>query len=493
MARNCSFANTEAEIKSQIVLGTTSTKLRRFALQTDAALDQFLTQGRTYEITTRQVNDIEASMSTDVHRLTRKESQRSNASTHTGTSTSTRQDKQCFNCGGAWPHKGGKQSCPARNATYNACRKRSHFAVVCRSKNNTSEDPNVVHEVTNQSADSDHGDEAFALFPKSSKAPRVMLTVFNKELEFIIDTGATVNIIGLDTYNSIPQRPQLVKPVPKVFAYGSKNELPLLGKFRAPFSYMTSVVEDTVLVTATPIQLHIDPTVPPVAQKARPLPFHIREAVEKEIDRLIQLDVIEKATGPTTWVSPIIVVPKPHAPDQVRQCVDMRRANQAIIRERHTSATLEDLVTCVNGAMMFSKLDVNDGYHQLRLKEDCRHITTFATHMGLYRYKRLDFGINAAAELFQNTVRQVLAGIPGVINISDYILVYGETEREHNDSLDATLKRLADCGITLSPKKCCFFQRELTFFGHIFSEKGIKPDPAKVQGFLNMSPPGDVS
>ncbi|XP_064483033.1 uncharacterized protein K02A2.6-like [Ornithodoros turicata] len=540
MARNCSFANTEAEIKSQIVLGTTSTKLRRFALQTDATLDQLLTQGRTYEITARQVKDIEASMSTDVHRLTRKKSQRSNASTDTGTSTSTRQDKQCFNCGGAWPHKGGKQSCPARNATCNACRKRGHFAVVCRSKNNTSEDPNVVHQVTNQSADSESGDEAFALFPKSSKAPRVMLTVFNKELEFIIDTGATVNIISLDTYNSIPQRPQLVKPVPKVFAYGSKNELPLVGKFRAPFSYKTSVVEDTVLVTATPsesllcfrlaealglisiaynvatskenilskypklftglgelrgfeVQLHIDPTVPPVAQKARPLPFHIREAVEKEIDRLIQLDVIEKATGPTTWVSPIVVVPKPHAPDQVRQCVDMRRANQAIIRERHTSPTLEDLVTCLNGAMMFSKLDLNDGYHQLLLKEDCRHITTFATHMGLYRYKRLNFGINAAAELFQNTVRQVLAGIPGVINISDDILVYGKTEREHNDSLDATLKRLADCGITLSPKKCCFFQRELTFFGHIFSEKGIKPDPAKVQGFLNMPPPRDVS
>ncbi|XP_064468936.1 uncharacterized protein K02A2.6-like [Ornithodoros turicata] len=487
------------------VYATAKKKLHdHFTPKTDATLDQLLTQGRTYEITTRQVNDIEASMSTDVHRLTRKKSQRSNASTDTGTSTSTRQDKQCFNCGGAWPHKGGKQSCPARNATCNACRKRGHFAVVCRSKNNTSENPNVVHEVTNQSADSKSGDEAFALFPKSSKAPRVMLTVFNKELEFIIDTGATVNIISLDTYNSIPQRPQLVKPVPKVFAYGSKNELPLLGKFRAPFSYKTSVVEDTVLVTATPsesllcfrlaealglisiaynvatskenilskypklftglgelrefeVQLHIDPTVPPVAQKARPLPFHIREAVEKEIDRLIQLDVIEKATGPTTWVSPIVVVPKPHAPDQVRQCVDMRRANQAIIRERHTSPTLEDLVTCLNGAMMFSKLDRNDGYHQLLLKEDCRHITTFATHMGLYRYKRLNFGINAAAELFQNTVRQVLAGIPGVINTSDDIL------------------------------------RELTFFGHIFSEKGIKPDPAKVQGFLNMPPPRDVS
>ncbi|XP_064469901.1 uncharacterized protein K02A2.6-like [Ornithodoros turicata] len=107
--------------------------------------------------------------------------------------------------------------------------------------------------------------------------------------------------------------------------------------------------------------------------------------------------------------------------------------------------------------MMFSKLDLNDGYHQLLLKEDCRHITTFATHMGLYRYKWLNFGINAAAELFQNTVRQVLAGIPGVKNISDDIL------------------------------------RELTFFGHIFSEKGIKPDPAKVQGFLNMPPPRDVS
>ncbi|KAM7281475.1 uncharacterized protein ISCGN_005727 [Ixodes scapularis] len=102
---------------------------------------------------------------------------------------------------------------------------------------------------------------------------------------------------------------------------------------------------------------------------------------------------------------------------------------------------------------------------------------------------RLNFGIGAAAELFQNTVRQVLAGIPGVINISDDILVYGKTDQEHNDSLEAVLQLLGDCGLTLNPKKCSFSQWELTFFGQIFSAKGMQPDPAKVQAFLDMAPP----
>lgn len=164
-------------------------------------------------------------------------------------------------------------------------------------------------------------------------------------------------------------------------------------------------------------------------------------------------------------------------------CVDMRRANQAINRERHTSPMLDDLVTSLNGASVFSKLDLNDGYHQLVLHEDSRHITTFATHIGLYRYNPSNFGINAAAELFQNTVRQVLAGIPGVINISDDILVYGKTDQQHNDLLEAVLRRLRDCGLTLNPK-CSFSQQESTFFGDIFSAKGCNLTRQKSKRFL---------
>jgi hypothetical protein len=72
----------------------------------------------------------------------------------------------------------------------------------------------------------------------------------------------------------------------------------------------------------------------------------------------------------------------------------MREPNQAIQRERHQMPTIDELINDLNLAKVFSKLDLRAGYHQLELHEDSRYITTFSTHIGLYRYKRLNFGIS---------------------------------------------------------------------------------------------------
>ena len=77
----------------------------------------------------------------------------------------------------------------------------------------------------------------------------------------------------------------------------------------------------------------------------------------------------------------------------------MRQPNKAIQRERHSMPTLDELIHDLNGATMFSKLDLRAGYHQLELNAESRYITTFSTHVGLFRYKRLNFGINSASEI----------------------------------------------------------------------------------------------
>ena len=99
-------------------------------------------------------------------------------------------------------------------------------------------------------------------------------------------------------------------------------------------------------------------------------------------------------------MSPIVVVPKSHNPQEVRICVDMRQPNKAIGRERHISPTIDDIISELGQAKVFSKLDLNQGYHQLELAPESRYITTFSTHFGLRRYKQLDFGINSTAEIF---------------------------------------------------------------------------------------------
>ena len=81
----------------------------------------------------------------------------------------------------------------------------------------------------------------------------------------------------------------------------------------------------------------------------------------------------------------------------------MRTANEAVQRERHPIPTVDELLEDFNEATIFSKLDLKGGYHQIEVSEDSRDITTFVTNKGLYRYKRLNFGISSASEIYQHT------------------------------------------------------------------------------------------
>ena len=171
----------------------------------------------------------------------------------------------------------------------------------------------------------------------------------------------------------------------------------------------------------------------------------------------------------------------------------MRMPNQAIQWERHLTPTVDDLVDALNGATTFSKLDLRLGYHQLSLAPESRYITTFATHEGLRRYTRLNFGTNSVSEIFQNVISEQIRDIPGAINISDDIIVYGKTKQVHDEALNAVLRRFADVGLTLRSDKCELNKDSLTFFGFVFSAKGISPDPEKVKAIHDAFPPTSTS
>ena len=160
-----------------------------------------------------------------------------------------------------------------------------------------------------------------------------------------------------------------------------------------------------------------------------------------KVEDLIAKDIVERVDGPTSWVSPVVVAPKSEG--EIRLCVDMRKANQAIIRERIPIPTVDEVVENLNGSAVFSKLDLRLGFHQIELDKESRDITTFATHEGLFRYKRLSFGVNSAPEKYQQ-IRQVVSDIEGVLNIADDLVVHGKSIEEHDQSLHKVLQRLEE-------------------------------------------------
>lgn len=381
---------------------------------------------------------------------------------------------------------------------------------------------------------------------KRDARPHFIVNVNGHELNVIADSGAEINIIDECDYATMTPQPQLSRDDTKIFPYGSAKPLPVKGIFTATVKSATQQSDELFYVVAGSggsllgwktskrlhlvrvvqplstnqpqataidrlvseyddlfqglgqlkdfkVKLHVDETVQPVAQPHRRIPFHVRQQLEQELKRDEELGVIERVEGATPWVSPLVVVPKPKSEGQIRVCVDMRQANQAITRERHITPTINELVNDLNGAAVFSKLDLNQGYNQLELEPSSRPITTFSTHIGLWRYKRLNFGVSSAAEVFQNAIRETLSGISGAINISDDILVFGATQKEHDQHLKATFQRLREHGLTLNKKKCSYNKGTLEFFGYVFSRGGLSADPKKVSAIQNLDTPSNAT
>ncbi|XP_057292552.1 uncharacterized protein K02A2.6-like [Hydractinia symbiolongicarpus] len=239
------------------------------------------------------------------------------------------------------------------------------------------------------------------------------------------------------------------------------------------------------------VHLHIDNNVPPVVQKERRIPLALRKRVNAEIAKMEKAGIIEDVTNEATpWLNPLVIVPKPE--EGVRICLDMREANKAINRTRYPTATVEDLKIKLSGSKVFTKLDMRSAFHQLELSEDSRPITAFQSETGIKRYTRLIFGVNSASKEMQHVLRSLIADINGVENIADDLFIFAKSQEKHDVILNKVLKRFEEKGFTLNLEKCVFCKSNLEFFGHIFSEEGMKPSPKKIETITNMPQPEDV-
>lgn len=164
----------------------------------------------------------------------------------------------------------------------------------------------------------------------------------------------------------------------------------------------------------------------------------------------------------------------------------MRFVNQAIQKECSITPTVDDIITALNGETVFvpnrisRKGITNSSYMKTQRNYN------LSTYSGLFRYERLTFKVNFAAEVFQNFIPPYIAN---VLNVSDDVFVFCKTENDHREALKLTLKCLHQKGLTLIASKCAFFQKEHTFLGMVFSGAGICSDPQKVQAILQVEAP----
>jgi transposase InsO family protein len=258
----------------------------------------------------------------------------------------------------------------------------------------------------------------------------------------------------------------------------------LLCKFR-------DVFEEKVGCVPGEVEIRLDPNVNPVITAPRPVPAAIREQVKKELEHLEKCNIIKKVTEPTEWVNPLICVKKPNG--RVRLCIDPFKLNQAIKREHYPMSSVDDIATRLQGSKYFSVLDANMGYYQVKLTDKSSHCTTFNTPFGRYRHLRLPMGISSAPEIFQRVMKDIFENFEGVEITMDDILIHGKTMQQHNQRLEAVLRRARECQLKLNAKKTVIAQTEVQYTGHMLTGEGLKPTPDRVKAIVDLKEPENLS
>ena len=324
--------------------------------------------------------------------------------------------------------------------------------------------------------------------PKNKKKFSVEFLVVDKQLTPLIGAKAAqqMGLITVNTQNfKIAEPPE--RPRTEIKSVQTADEA--VGSYPEVFQRELGALPGTVL-------LEVEQGATPVVAPPRRVPTSLKNKLKEELDRLQQLEVIAPISEPTPWVSSLAVAVKKSG--ALRNCIDPRPLNTALKRERYQLPVLEDILPELSKARVFSTVDLKSGYWHCVLAPESSVLTTFATPYGRYRWIHLPFGLSASSEIFQKHLTHTLENLPGVLCIADDILICGtvETDEEatakHDRSLQDLLQRCKDRGIVLNPDKMKLRMSEVSFMGHLLTNKGLKPDPANVEAIAKMPKPQDV-
>lgn len=238
-------------------------------------------------------------------------------------------------------------------------------------------------------------------------------------------------------------------------------------------------------------KLHVKKGAVPKFCKPRPVPYALRDMVDKELSKLETEGVISPASY-SEWAAPIVCIPKKD--NSVRICGDYKvTINPGLEVEQYPLPRTQDLFAKLSGGQRFTKLDLSQAYQQVPLEESSKRYLTINTPKGLYTFNRLPYGVASAPAIFQKIMDQVLQGMDGVICYLDDILITGRDTKKHMEALEGVLKRLQAYNLKVRKDKCSFFQTSVSYLGHVIDSEGIHPMKEKTDAIERAPAPTNVS
>ena len=454
----------------------------------------------------------------------------------------------CYRCGG--PHLAPK--CKYKEIICNFCRKKGHFARVCRSRklqtqpsqsqeNKDSKYSRTNHiEAESPSAEAEY--DLYNLHDNHTEPYHIMVTLNDLPVQMELDTGAAVSVISEATYNSIQRESQALEPsnsrlrtytgesiqvlgTTRIKARYDKKELSLsihvvpgsgpnllgrdwISQLEVDLKSIHMVTSLTPLQTlldtysavftdelgclkGVNVQLVVHDQAKPRFHRPRPLPFLLKPKVEEELNQLQEKGIISPVQF-SSWAAPVVPVLKRNG--KIRLCGDYKLTiNQVSPTETYPLPRAEELFANLSAGKIFSKLDLSNAYLQFPLDEQSKQYVTINTHKGLFQYNRLPYGVASAPAIFQRHMEMLLQGANGVSVYLDDILVAGTTMEDHLHNLKEVLKRLDDAGLRLNKEKCFFLRPSIEYLGHVIDKDGLRPTGSKVRAIKEAPHPKNVT
>lgn len=553
LIKNCQYGEIEEELLlDRIIVSIKDVKLRhRLWENREVTLESAINQCRAAELTEKQLKQLDNSVmeEIDVKKI------RKNIPDEIKRQRTPRDRNKCTFCGYFHDYTRGKcpaigqicRKCNKKNHFEKMCRENKSYRDVKKMEYDSFSDSesSEIDEIL-KIGDNVITSELFFITNKCQ------LSLVKCQL----DTGASCNVIGIENYRDIMKidDPKLIKTKSKLKCFGgfiieplgkvyiqcinegevqklefevvSNPHIPLLGgqtcknlglihickeilqedqnidnnesKQKKESKKIIEQFEDVFTGIGRLegyVKLELDRKIIPKIQTPRRIPIKLREELQTKLEEMEKDEIITKVEEHSEWVSNIVLVKRN---DKLRICIDPSDLNKALKDVKYQMPKIEEILPELQDAKVFSTFDAKNGFWQLVLDEESSKMTTFWTPFGRYRWLRLPFGVKPAMEIYQKRQHEVLLGLKGVEVMADDIIVFGrgrnteEAIKNHNDNLKLMLERLRSVNMKLNKSKIKLCETKVKYFGHLLTDKGIKPDPSKIKSIKEMKNPENI-
>ncbi|KAL0544422.1 hypothetical protein IC582_019537 [Cucumis melo] len=237
--------------------------------------------------------------------------------------------------------------------------------------------------------------------------------------------------------------------------------------------------------------IELEPGTVPISKAPnRMAPAKLKE-LKVQLQELLHKGFIRPSVSP--WGAPILFVKKKDG--SMRLCINYRELNKVTVKNRYPLPRIDDLFDQLQGATVFSKINLRSGYHQLRIKDGDVPKTAFRSRYGHYEFIVMSFGLTNAPTVFMDLMNRVFREFLDtfvIVFIND-ILIYSKMEAEHEEHLRMVLQTLQDNKLYTKFSKCEFWLKQVSFLGHVVSKAGVSVDPAKIEAVTSWPRPSTVS